>query len=305
MKPKIILTVGASCSGKTTWAEKFVRENQEGRWANINRDDIRFDIFNGGVRDWSKYKFNRGNESIVTGIVDEHIYEAKLEKYNIIISDTNLNPKVRKKWKDWADFNGYEYEEKIFCLDWEQTVKRNSQRSGGLSTTVLRSQYEKMIQYVGRKTYTPDTTKPKAFLVDIDGTVADMTNIRKPYDWDKVGQDKPRKHVISMVQGLIESGLQPIFLSGRDGCCVTETYDWIMENIMMWYCQEGGGFPLFMRSPSDSRKDTIVKEELFWEYVANNYNIVACLDDRPCMVNLWNELKIPNVVAVGDQLKEF
>lgn len=48
---KAIITVGISGSGKTTWAEQ-----QEG-FININRDDIRFDYFCGGVRDWKLYSF--------------------------------------------------------------------------------------------------------------------------------------------------------------------------------------------------------------------------------------------------------
>ena len=39
---KAILTIGVSASGKTTWAEQFVKENEW--WVNINRDDIRFTI---------------------------------------------------------------------------------------------------------------------------------------------------------------------------------------------------------------------------------------------------------------------
>ena len=55
--PKIILTIGASCSGKTTWAEKFCGESDN--FINLNRDDVRFELFTNNVRDWTKYKFNK------------------------------------------------------------------------------------------------------------------------------------------------------------------------------------------------------------------------------------------------------
>ena len=47
-----IVTVGVSGSGKSTFA-KEVEENSNGEWVDINRDDVRFDTFCGGVRDWN------------------------------------------------------------------------------------------------------------------------------------------------------------------------------------------------------------------------------------------------------------
>ena len=49
---KLIMTVGISASGKTTWAE-----TQKHCMVNINRDDIRFNIVQPGS-DWSTYKFS-------------------------------------------------------------------------------------------------------------------------------------------------------------------------------------------------------------------------------------------------------
>lgn len=60
-----------------------------------------------------------------------------------------------------------------------------------------------------------------------------------------------------------------------------------------------------MRKNGDFRKDNAVKEEIFWTHLAHRYNIVACVDDRPQMIRLWYELKIPNVIAVADPYIEF
>lgn len=304
-KKLLVITVGMSCSGKTTWAEQFVKENPD--FVNLNRDEIRFQMFCDGERDWTKYKFNKKNENEVTEVIEKLAdYAANHEGHNIIISDTNLNSKIRQKWYDWADVYGYDVVTKEFPISWEEAVKRNDQRLGGISRTVLRSQYERMNDYLGRKMYDPDESKPKAMIIDVDGTVADMTGIRKPYEWGKVHLDKPRSLIIDIIWGLMDNQVQPVFLSGRDGSCSKSTYDWIDENIMHWYEDFPlTGFPLFMREAGDNRKDTVVKEELFWKYVANNYNVVAAFDDRPCVVNLWNEIGIPNVIAVADQTKEF
>lgn len=42
--PKLIITVGVSASGKTTWAEAQKYEHSGNSNLNINRDNIRFKI---------------------------------------------------------------------------------------------------------------------------------------------------------------------------------------------------------------------------------------------------------------------
>ena len=59
-----------------------------------------------------------------------------------------------------------------------------------------------------------------------------------------------------------------------------------------------------MRSEGDYRPDTIVKKELFDNHVRNKYNVVLAIDDRPCMVDLWNDLGI-KTWAVADQRIKF
>lgn len=296
---ELILTVGMSCSGKTTWAEDFVRNRCD--WVNLNRDYVRFNTFAHGKRDWTRYKFNNKNEKRVTSIIECFSEEAVAQGLNIIVSDTNLSEKTRNKWKTFAEQHGYTYSEKVFPIEWEEARKRNKQREGGISESVLWSQYLRMNEYLGRRTYKGTPNKNDAVIIDIDGTVACMKGVRKPFEWDKVGNDTPRHFVIDMVQGLMNQGLTPVFLSGRDGCCVEETYLWINEYIM-----DGVPFYLFMRGPNDSRKDKIVKEEIFWKYVANNFNVVGAIDDRASVLQLWRELGIKNIIDVsGDRYHEF
>ena len=246
---EVILTVGISGSGKTTWAEELCAGNNP--FVNINRDDIRFNKFNDGVRDWSKYKFKRSNENWVTERQEEAALQAVELGLSIVISDTNLNAKTRQKWKTFAEDHNIGYKEKVFDITWEEAVKREAQRPGGVGISVLRKQWENYLEYTGRKTYEPNG-KRKAVIVDVDGTIAQM-NGRGPFDWDKVDTDLPRKEIISMVHGLIDSGVEPVFLSGRSSECSEKTYDWIMENLMHCHCDDDHGFYLFMRSAGDMR----------------------------------------------------
>ena len=291
-KLRLVLTVGAAGSGKTTESEKIIKENGGiFKWVNLNRDEIRFELFCDGKRDWTKYKFNKTNENRVTKIIDKSLENAVAVGDNIIVSDTNLNPDIRAKWKKIALENDYVYEEIAFQVPWTVLQKRNIQREGGIDTKVLRSMFLRMEEYLGRKTYTPDTSKPKAVIVDVDGTVADMEGVRKPYEWHKVSRDKPRDMVIAMVNGLSNSGHKIIFLSGRDGSCHDDTMDWLRSHF-------GDFEKLLMREADDMRKDFIIKEELFWR-VADQYNIVGAIDDRHQVLRLWEELGIENVINVN------
>lgn len=291
-KPVLALTVGASASGKTTFVEQQMRKGSTRlETVNLNRDDVRFELFCDGERDWDKYKFNTANEARVTEVIDEAAAEAFQDRLNIIVSDTNLNPVVRNKWKNLAKLYDYEYIEVPFECEWTELVKRNNNRKGGIDLKILREQYMRMNEYLGRKTYTPDESKPKAFIVDVDGTVADMEGIRKPYDWDKVHLDRPRESVIAMVTGLANSGYKIIFLSGRDGVCFHKTRDWLKEYF-------GHFETLLMRKEDDHRKDYIIKEELFWK-IADDYNIVGAIDDRHQVLRLWEELGIKDIINVN------
>lgn len=297
-KLKFINCVGMSSSGKSSFTSHFLRNR--GDYIELNRDDIRFDTFNKGKRCWLSYKFNYKNEKIVTEKEDCLARYAVSNNLNIICSNTNLSTKTRNKWKAFADQHGYKYSEKAFPIEWEEARKRNQQREGGVSESVLWTQYLRMNEYLGRRTYQGTPNKPNAVIIDIDGTVACMKGIRKPFEWDKVGEDNPRLFVINMLEGLMGQGITPVFLSGRDGCCQKDTYDWIYRNIM------DTDFHLFMREPNDSRKDKIVKEEIFWKYVANNFNVVGAIDDRSSVLQLWRELGINNIIDVsGDRYYEF
>lgn len=295
--PKLILTVGASSSGKSTWADKYCDENSG--TIQINRDSVRFGLHNYGVRDWTKYKFSKSNEKEVTTICDSIARDAVDLGSDIVISDTNLSDKVRNKWHKFAEDNGYTVEVKVFYEDWDTLRTRNAQRYGGISESILWDQYLRMDEFLGRRKYIPDESLPKAFIVDVDGTIAKMD--RHPFDWANVDKDLPRKIIISMVHGLIDAGYTPIFMSGRDGSCVTDTYSWIQEHVMGYE-----SFMLVQRQAGDSRKDYVVKQELFWKYVAHNYNVVAAIDDRPQVLRIWQELGIENIIDVsGNRHKEF
>lgn len=286
---KAWITVGISASGKTHWTK-------EQNATDVNRDWVRFNIIAPGS-DWSTYKFNKKKENEVTEIQEQMVMNAYSMGDNVVISDTNLNPNTRNKWIALLTELGYEVEIKEFPITLEQAYKRDSLRANGVGQNVIYSQYQKWLEYKGRKTYVADERKPKAVLFDIDGTLAQMEG-RSPFAWDKVGTDSVKELIKAMAVGYDQQGYLIICVSGRDGVCYDDTQLWLHRNeIPYWY--------LFMREEGDTRKDTIIKEEIFWAKIANDYNVVGVVDDRPSVLRMWHELKIPNVICVGNPYVEF
>ena len=125
---------------------------------------------------------------------------------------------------------------------------------------------------------------PFCIICDIDGTIANMQG-RSPYDYSKVLSDKPDTHVIIVVETLVSNidNCQLIFVSGRPDSCRESTLVWLDKLINVDYS-------LYMRKTGDSRKDSIIKEEIYNEYVKDNYNVLAVFDDRNQTVAKWREL---------------
>lgn len=301
---KAILTVGCSASGKSTLAKELVEQG----WVDVNRDDIRFDTYCNGVRDWSLYKFSKEKENNVTRIQEHMVDAAHTQGMNIIISDTNINDKTRNFWTNRLSGLGYEVEVKYFDVDLLELLKRDAKRINGVGYEVITGQYARYMKLRhGDNYHTHQKGRKHCILVDIDGTVAQMTT-RKPYDWDKVGEDVPRVHVCDMIENYFFDDCyhevvprEVIFLSGRDAVCKTQTRQWLIDHVGEWTSD----CYLFMRSEGDMRKDTIVKKELFDKYIRDRYNVDYVVDDRDQVIRMWEfELGL-TVVKVGKIHNEF
>lgn len=286
---KAIFTVGVSASGKTTWAESQVG------YVNINRDDIRFQHICNGIRSWRLYKFNKANEQKVTAIQTAMLADAIAQGKDVIISDTNLNPK-NYRWMHQALENaGYEIEFKFFPISYEEALKRDSNRDNPVGQQVIARQFEQWNKLYGDKVDN-DPSLPKCIIVDVDGTLAEMKD-RGPFEWDKVGNDLPRQNVIDVVNAIAATGATVIVFSGRDSVCYNETAQWLTDKGVNWS-------GLMMRPQGDMRKDSVIKRELFDKHVAGKYYVTAVFDDRPQVVRLWQEMGL-TVFALGNQHVDF
>jgi len=289
---KVILTIGISNCGKSTWTKEYIQANP--MFTEVNRDDMRIAFFCDGKRsEYVNYKFSREKEQLVTRVAEERAAFAISKGQGVIISDTNLNGKTRAFWKKFAEEKGVPYEEVVFDVPLHVCMARNRKRDITLPEGVLFQQYQSYRKFAGLPTYMGTAGKDKAVIFDMDGTLADMTGIRKPFDWKLVGKDKPRDNVVELARLLHDAGYTIIIMSGRDGQCLGDTEEWLQEH----------GVPydaIFMRDEGDNRPDAVVKEELFWGCVADNYDVKYVVDDRSQVINQWRAMGLECFDVAGN-----
>ena len=150
--------------------------------------------------------------------------------------------------------------------------------------------------------------KEKAIIVDVDGTLANMSGIRGPFEWDKVYLDKPHQDVIDLVKDLAGLGYEDysdnsdacpecgysdrmnfapkykiIITTGRDGVCEKATKKWLAEH----------GVPFdefFIRPAGNNEKDSVIKSRIYMDHIRPKYDVKFVIDDRNQVVDMWRSL---------------
>ncbi len=147
--------------------------------------------------------------------------------------------------------------------------------------------------------------KRKVMIIDLDGTISDSSErkhyvegVKKDFKtfYEEMGSDKIRADIwAEVVARSKKSGAGIVFLTGRpeEYRYITET--WLEENDILPHRDYGA---LLMRQEADHREDTIVKKELFDEYLSD-YEVECAYDDRPKVIRMWKECGF-EVVDVGD-----
>jgi predicted kinase len=298
------ILVGISGSGKSTRALELQKQLQ-GNLYEINRDSIRMWILadthkiNTYTENlWKFWKFKW--EDKVTELWNTMYNDFTEAGYNIVFSDTNLDRNKVNELKKKLEAVGYEVIIEVMEVPVEECIKRDIQRKNTVGQEVIYKQYAKFVAngWSTRPRYIPDENKSKAILVDIDGTLAHMNGKRGPFEWDKVHLDDVDEHVRHIVNSYFDSeDYYVIILSGRDGSSLHATKEWLYKNDISFNT-------IFMRQAGDMRKDSIIKEEIFWNYIAPIYNVQLVIDDRPQVCRMWRDLGL-KVMQVADPHLEF
>lgn len=226
-----------------------------------------------------------------------------------IVDNTNLNPKTLNRHKTFAEQNGYDVEIVDFGHDvsWHTAALRDQSRAKKVGASVIWK------YYVDAGIHPVDTLEqifvPRcAIMVDVDGTIADIEHRRKhvrsfPKNWkaffNEMYDDEPRRDVLgeifsehSRLRHYYQNSPWIILCSGRPS-----EYRRTTE---LWLLQHGISYDLLlMRGYNDSRKDDIVKRELYQTYIEPYFNVLNVFDDRPSVIRMWQELGL-TVTDCGD-----
>jgi T4 RnlA family RNA ligase len=279
---KLILTKGLPASGKTTWAKEYIQKYPE--TANICKDDLRLQL--GGTNKREKRVIK------VRDLLTEYYFG---EGYSVIWSDTNLNPVHIRRATELAAKNQAKLVIQDFThVELAECIRRDLVRPNSVGQQAIEQMY---YDYLHQAESSPpiDPTLPNCYIVDIDGTLA-INNTRRPFDWDKVGEDALNPAVAEMVEKLGRDSTIIIF-SGRSNVCEELTIAWLKQHNINYK-------DLFMRPADDQRADDVLKSELYDLNIRDRYNVLGIIDDRPKVCRMWRKLGL-SVFQVGNPDYEF
>jgi predicted kinase len=279
---KVILMRGLPASGKSTYAKQLVDEAPN-VYKRINRDDLRMMFDNG-------YTSN-GNEKFVRKVRDILIIKALEEGKSVVVDDTNLSDRNFTRISQLvADYSKQHNENvtvevKEFDTPVNECIERDAKREKPVGEKVIRQMHRLFFDDAMR--YSPkDETLPKAIICDLDGTLA-LLNGRDPFNAEGCENDLLNKPVANTVKTYAGLGYKILLFSGRKQMHQPQTERWLAQHNIPYDV-------LALRRDTDSRKDAIIKREIFEANAAGKYQIEFVLDDRDQVVNMWrDELKLP------------
>jgi hypothetical protein len=275
---EIRLFRGLPSADKFFKSSEWVAEDQGWRMR-TSRQDLALQLFGKYLEDLDRHE----TETVET-IQHAMVTSALKANLSVAIDDDNLRLKTVREWQSKAEKNKILLE----VVDVETEVVTEVQRDlydrffvKGKFPTIPPFEVQEEERGTWTK-YEPNEELEKAYIFDIDGTLAKMLG-RSPFDWARVGEDSPIWDVIRVAQALVKTGYKIIFMSGRDEVCFDESWEWLLKHELF-------GEALFMRPANSYIPDDVVKHDLFYKHVAPNYNVVGVFDDRLKVCRMWEEI---------------
>ncbi len=292
--------VGISGSGKSTKAKEIFEKTGA---VIVNRDKLREMLFGYTENTISAYYklpdlYLKENE--ISSYQNYLIERALVKGKDVVLDNTNLKQsyinEILKK------FSQFDIEFHLIECDLKEAIRRDTERNRSVGQEIIKSQFNNLNILKKNFDFKPifsvkaanfnDPSKPKAFIFDIDGTLA-LKGDRNPYDLSRVGEDSLNEPVAQTLDALFRADFEIIICSGREGTqeCEDLTKKWLEDQGILYSF-------IMMRKEGDIRADYIIKEEM-WRKICKDFYIAAMIDDRNQVVNHARKLGF-NVFQVAD-----
>lgn len=293
VRPRLIIPRGLPGSGKSSLFRRMHADNP--RLARVSRDDLCATLFaaEGRLTHAQEEIISKAERAQATALLDAG--------FDVFVDAMNLRLQWVRGWANFAALHGADIE--VIDLDTpvDECIRRDAERAAAGGRSVGEDAIRAVAKRFPRKNwpkvepspdlhfyptpYVPNPMLPPAWIVDVDGTLAEKHPERGIYDYTQVHRDLPIAHTVKVVQKLaVDSAI--IVLSGRDSDCITETADWLLNNGVKFT-------ELHMRVSGDKRPDYLVKYELFDQQLRNRFHVLGAFDDRLQVCRLWYRLGVP------------
>lgn len=310
MDNKIIITIGISGSGKSTWAESYVK-TAETPTVIVSRDNLRMSLFGLNPKTYNEYFAHpdlRKREDKITKFHDEQIWYALRNGFDVVADNTHLRESYIYAYKMFGvklqvhaiDVNT----QTAICRDFDRdrtvgygVIERQQEMAKSLFDKLPRiikelEEYNKEIEVIydkaSKRPYDP--AKKSVVIFDIDGTLADNKD-RSPFDFSRISEDALKDHIAYINHAIAshdgDTYVTTIVCSGREEVCREDTVKWLAKHKIHFS-------ELHMRKKGDNRKDWLVKTEI-WRDIQDRYNIMMLIDDRDQVVHIARRLGYPTI----------
>jgi len=278
---KVIICKGLPGAGKTAWAKGLAAIYPD-TYVRVSKDDIRKLLHDS--------RWDQESEKLVLDAQDALIMTCLGRGKNVIVDNTNLAPKHESRIRNLVGDKVVVEIKDFTNVPLEECLERDKYRPNPVGEDTIRRMWQKYLAPpVPLIKHNPEL--PNCILVDIDGTLA-LRGDRGIYEFDKALTDSANPAVYKLVQlinvysSLFTSSADKIYIvivTGRKSKYRHLLEKWLqLYNISYKEC--------FMRRTDDERKDSIIKKEIYDQYIRNTYNVVFVVEDRQRNVDMFRSL---------------
>lgn len=286
---QILILVGVPGSGKSTFAKYFLRTEEN--WMRLCRDDFR-------MMQFSQSNLSRYEEDRVTEMIDASIELLLRKRTNVLIDATNCKAEYMNhyisKFNHLADISF-----KVFDIDAATVAQRCEKRYNETGKFIpeknqkrylddfdeLKKTFDfstrRQLDALDYKITEQDKSLTPAIICDLDGTLALMDG-RNPFDATRCDEDRLNEPVAEALKNFSKNGYDILLVSGREDKFREPTLRFLEQHKIPHN-------HLWMRKSRDSRKDSIVKREIFDALIRDKYFVEFVLDDRNQVVDMWRQ----------------